>query len=261
MSDPIASENLEHRAEGRFALEVPVSTRQRGSHQMPATLHDLSCGGCRIGNACLARSAEDEIFIRIPGLESLPARVCWTDGSAAGLQFERALHPAVFQRITALHRHGSREPAGTGYEPANDTVVAIAPRRERPAGSRRDQIVGGYVIPDPGVLLDKNPADGGKSMFTLVRRNTARNADHRHEQRFPAPAEIEVRVGDRAELTTVANLSTCGVMAAGDLAQEIGDSIEVRFSGHEPIWGTVIWKRGRQFGISLPPESIELDAA
>jgi len=254
----LIKDDMEHRAERRFALEVPVSTRERGSHQMPATLLDLSCGGCRIGNAGLSRAAENDVFIRIPGLESLSAQVRWTKGSSAGLAFDRALHPAVFQRIATLHRSGIAAPVESAFAPRAGATEAA---RARPAASRRDQIIGGYTIPDPGVLLDKQPAEGGKSIFTLVRRNTARNADHRHEPRFLAPTDAEFRLGDGADLPIVANLSASGIMASGELSQEIGDTLEVRFSGHEPIWGTVIWKRGRQFGLSLPPDSIALEAA
>lgn len=260
MSDHISPEAIERRDAARFAMDVPVSTRERGSHQMPATLLDLSVGGCLLSNACWSRAADAEVFVRIPDLESLSARVAWSEGSRAGLAFERPLHPAVFLRITSLHRQGGTSRQEPPYDP---TVAAMIPRQpqERPAGSRRDQIIAGYTLPDPGMLLDKRPAEGGKSIFTLVRRNTARNADHRHEPRFPAPLATEVRLGDRADLTVVANLSASGVMAEGDVLREIGDPIEIRFSGHEPILATVIWKRGRQFGLSLPPDSIALDAA
>lgn len=258
MNDEIEQTVGEQRSEGRFALEVPVSIRKRGAHQVPSTLHDLSSGGCRIGGMYLSPDGENDVFVRIPGLESLSSRVCWTEEGNSGLMFERRLHPAVFQRMISLHGQGSA-PVPTEAYPAGKPDATIEHSRPRPAGSRRDQIMAGFVMPDPGLLLNKTPVDGGKSIFTLVRRNTARNSDHRHEPRYPAPSEASVSVGPADRPAEISNISGSGIMASGELGQEIGDTLEVRFAGCEPIWGTVIWKRGERFGLSLPSDSIALE--
>jgi hypothetical protein len=39
------------------------------------------------------------VIARFAQLEPLSARVCWTRDSQAGLQFARALHPAVFDML------------------------------------------------------------------------------------------------------------------------------------------------------------------
>jgi hypothetical protein len=170
----------EQRQEARFALEVPASVRRRGAGQLPATLCDLSCGGCSVGGAYLPPDPANDVFVRIPGLESLATRVCWTTEGKSGLVFERRLHPAVFQRLISLYGHGlPPAPALSCSTPQASADAA----RPHPGGSRRDQIKAGYVTPDPGLLLGKQPIEGGKSIFTLVRRNTAHQADHRNEPR------------------------------------------------------------------------------
>ncbi|ANY20057.1 PilZ domain protein [Tsuneonella dongtanensis] len=245
----------ERRCEGRFSLEVTAAVRKRGASQVPATLHELSTAGCRIGGMHLIPDPDADVFVRIPGLESLTARVCWTEEGRSGLIFERRLHPAVFQRLISLHGHGAPPaPMLSWTAPSRPQD----PPKERPSGSRRDQIRSGYVVPDPGLLLDKQPIEGGKSIFTLVRRNTARMSDHRHEPRYPAPDDAEMAIGPADRPAEIANISGSGVMASGSIGQEIGETLEVRFAGCQPIWGTIIWKRGEQFGLSLPKDSIML---
>lgn len=248
----------DQRAEGRYALEVPVSVRKRGSNQVPATLHDLSCGGCRLSGLYLPPTDDLDVFVRIPGLENLATRVCWEQGGKSGVTFERALHPAVFQRMISLHGQGAAPALAATY---SGTAQPIEARREKPSGSRRDQIRAGYVIPDPTVLRDKQPLEGGKSILTLVRRNTARQSDHRGEPRYPAPETAELTAGTPERPVAIANISGSGIMISGQFDHDIGDTVQVRFAGCEPIWGTVIWQRGEQFGLSLPPGSIELEAA
>jgi len=66
----------------------------------PVTVLDLSVGGC-----CIATDLELErgarVWIRLPGLESAPARIAWSDGARAGLTFDNPFHPAVVARFTA----------------------------------------------------------------------------------------------------------------------------------------------------------------
>lgn len=255
MIDECEQTRTEQRQEARFALEVAASVRRRGASQMPATLYDLSCGGCSVGGALLPPGRNDDVFVRIPGLESLSTRVRWSEDGRNGLEFERRLHPAVFQRLISLHGHGTMPaPTLTYSAPVPPTETP----RERPGSSRREQIMGGFVMPEHGLLLDKQPVAGGKSLFSLVRRNTARQADHRHEPRYPAPDDASVAVGPQDRPAEIANISSSGIMALGKVGQEIGDSLAVHFAGCEPIWGTLIWKRGDQFGLSLPRDSIML---
>lgn len=268
MSTDTDSADIEQRDDFRAPLEVAISVRERGGHKLPATLLDLSCGGCRIKGAFLARSSDDDVWVRIPGLESLPTRMRWAEEGTSGLMFDRKLHPAVFQRMVAVHGQGDAPGPVPAYPPAQSNASPSPERFEpapapavRPSASRREQIRAGYVIPDPGMLLDKKPVEGGKSIFTLVRRNTARTSDHRHEPRFPAPPEMDLAIGHASMSLHVANVSASGLMLATGTAAEIGDPVEVRFSQFPPIEGSIVWKRNNSFGIALPPDSIDLTEA
>ncbi|MGN3973816.1 PilZ domain-containing protein [Tsuneonella sp. SYSU-LHT278] len=260
--------DVEQREDCRVPLELAVSVRERGGHKMPATLLDLSCGGCRIKGAFLSAASDEDIWVRIPGLESLPTRMRWAHEGTSGLMFDRRLYPAVFQRMVSLHGQGSAPgpmPAPSIADvppfPPRDTAVPIPAPAVRPSASRREQIRAGYVIPEPGVLMDKKPAEGGKSIFTLVRRNTARTSDHRHEPRFPAPPEMDIAIGPANMSPHVANVSASGIMLAADTPAEIGDTVEVHFAQFPPITGSIVWKRVGSFGVALPPGSIDLTEA
>lgn len=258
MNDDGLQREAEQRQDARCTLEIPASVRRRGASQIPATLYDLSCGGCRMTGVSLKPSRHDDVFVRIPGLESLATRVCWTGDGKSGLTFERRLHPAVFQRLVSLHGQGTTPgPALSWSAPAQTTQ----PPSRRPGGSRRERILGGHIAPAPGLLLDKQPADGGKSILTLVRRLSPRWANHRLEPRHAAPDDASFAVGPHGRPAEIANISRSGIMATGVVGQGIGETIEVRFAGCEPISGTVIWKRGEQFGLALPPDSILLAEA
>lgn len=61
-------------------------------------LRDLSPEGCMI--ELVERPSLDEVMqVRVPGLETLQARVRWIDNYIAGLKFERPTHPAVFELL------------------------------------------------------------------------------------------------------------------------------------------------------------------
>ena len=47
------------------------------------------------------------IWITLPGLESLQARVCWVNEWTAGAEFVRPLHQAVFDMIAERMQGGS----------------------------------------------------------------------------------------------------------------------------------------------------------
>lgn len=61
------------------------------------TVTDLSVGGCCV-RTDLTLEPGGRVWIRLPGLESAPARVAWCDGERAGLRFDHPFHPAVVAR-------------------------------------------------------------------------------------------------------------------------------------------------------------------
>jgi hypothetical protein len=66
---------------------------------LPIQVTDLSVGGCGIehGNHL---EAGTRVWIKLPGLESLPARIAWAVDGRAGLAFDNPLHPAVVAHLT-----------------------------------------------------------------------------------------------------------------------------------------------------------------
>lgn len=61
------------------------------------TVVDLSQGGCGVETSAWLEAGA-RVWLKLPGLQSWPARVAWADGARAGLQFDNPLHAAVVER-------------------------------------------------------------------------------------------------------------------------------------------------------------------
>ena len=85
----------ERRQCGRFATGSQILVRRIPGVNFEVALDNVSSGGCRVEMLEKCEAGED-VIARFPDLESLGARVRWTIGSTAGLQFTRPIHPAVF---------------------------------------------------------------------------------------------------------------------------------------------------------------------
>ncbi|WP_407696044.1 PilZ domain-containing protein [Sphingomicrobium lutaoense] len=86
------------RREPRVAVDCMVKARESGQRETAAKLADLTRLGGRV--ELLSRlKIHDEIWIRLPGLSPIKAFVCWSQSFDAGLEFERPLHPAVFEHL------------------------------------------------------------------------------------------------------------------------------------------------------------------
>lgn len=95
------------RKSARVGLEAEVSLRRSGHNNYRANVHDVSQNGCKV--EFVERPMLDEIvWVKFEGLEALEAMVCWVEGFAAGLEFQRPVHPAVFevllQRLAATRQ-------------------------------------------------------------------------------------------------------------------------------------------------------------
>jgi hypothetical protein len=92
------------RKSARVGLEAEVSLRRSGQNNYRANVHDVSQEGCKV--EFVERPSLDEtVWVKFEGLEALEAMVCWVEGFAAGLEFQKPVHPAVFnvllQRLAA----------------------------------------------------------------------------------------------------------------------------------------------------------------
>jgi hypothetical protein len=82
----------------RVAVADEVGIRRIGSFNFQARLHDVSSGGCKVE---LIEQYEmgDQLVARLPKLEPLGARVRWSMGTTAGVEFLTTMHPAVFDSL------------------------------------------------------------------------------------------------------------------------------------------------------------------
>lgn len=88
------------RKSARVGLAAEVSLRRSGHKTYRANIHDVSQEGCKV--EFVERPMLDEIvWVKFEGLDALEAVVCWVDGFAAGLEFQRPVYPAVFDVLIA----------------------------------------------------------------------------------------------------------------------------------------------------------------
>jgi hypothetical protein len=93
-----APEGAERRCTGRVALNSNIMVRRLGGFNFEVALRDVSTGGCRV-ELLEPPQVGDPVIARLPQLEPLGSRVCWTHGTTAGVQFLTSLHPAVFDAV------------------------------------------------------------------------------------------------------------------------------------------------------------------
>ena len=94
-NEALAPREGERRSSGRFATGSTIHARRIPGTNFEVALDNISAAGCRI--EMLEECAIGEnVIARFPDLEPLGARVRWSLGFTAGLQFVRPIHPAVF---------------------------------------------------------------------------------------------------------------------------------------------------------------------
>lgn len=91
--------------EGRRALRKAVGLRarlrERGANKFSIDIVDLSTSGFRCETS-FTLYVGHVLWVTLPGLTGLEAKVAWKDGYTYGFAFTRPLHPAVFDHIVAL---------------------------------------------------------------------------------------------------------------------------------------------------------------
>lgn len=78
---------------------------RRGAMRETIDVLDLSPGGARVRAVAPLRAGQS-IWLRLPEIEPLEARVVWTRGFESGCEFARPLHPAVFDSLVATGERG-----------------------------------------------------------------------------------------------------------------------------------------------------------
>jgi hypothetical protein len=90
----------------REELLVPATLRQPTKQRFSISVIDMSARGCGLESR-QALVPDSTVWLRLPGLESWFATVAWAEGGRAGLDFDRPLHPAVFEKLIADHELGN----------------------------------------------------------------------------------------------------------------------------------------------------------
>lgn len=83
----------------RLQLVLPARCRSRSGFADRVVISDLSEGGCRIDSLALVMGVGDLVVVRPDGLESLTGVIRWIKGHSAGIEFDRALYPAVVDHL------------------------------------------------------------------------------------------------------------------------------------------------------------------
>lgn len=89
----------DRRRYARSAVQIGAGLRSGGDDRpsTPITVVDLSTGGAGVETGSYVQPGS-RVWLKLPGLQSWPARVAWCEGSRAGLSFDSPLHPAVVER-------------------------------------------------------------------------------------------------------------------------------------------------------------------
>ena len=239
------SEFIERRRQGRATIGITVALRERGRSALGARLVDFSALGCRI-DGLIVGQGNAQVWIKLPGLETLAGQRMWNDGNLAGIAFETALHPAVAARF--MPAPGSHAAA------AVDNLGEVSD----PLLSRREQIVAGIAATEHSPLQRKKQPSG-LGMFGRINRAVTRSVNHRAERRYADAIPEGTALAIGGENVHVLNVSPSGIKIKGALEEaEIGDKINLAFEGFPAMTGQLVWMNSGEAGIALPEASIEL---
>lgn len=86
-------------------VQVRVSAQLRSSvhpsHDVQVT--DICSHGLRL-ETWARHNVGDNVWLRLPTLSAIPAKVVWADAHRSGFRFERPLHPAVLTLLVDRHK-------------------------------------------------------------------------------------------------------------------------------------------------------------
>lgn len=90
----------EDRSAPRIRLKIPASMRPSGSPGFSVIVRDMSLSGVAC-EALTGMSPGTRVWLTLPGLSALPAKIIWNDGTMVGCAFDTLLNPAVMANILA----------------------------------------------------------------------------------------------------------------------------------------------------------------
>lgn len=90
----------EDRSAPRVKLKIPAQMRPSGSPAFSVIVRDLSLSGVAC-EALTGMSAGTRVWLTLPGLSALQAKIVWNDGTLVGCEFDNLLNVAVMENVLA----------------------------------------------------------------------------------------------------------------------------------------------------------------
>jgi PilZ domain len=97
-SEPPSTEKP--RSHERRPITAKLLLRRAGHKNFLVGMFDLTCKGCKI-EFVERPSVGERLWLKFEWLDSVEAVVRWVDGFRGGVEFEQAIHPAVFEILIA----------------------------------------------------------------------------------------------------------------------------------------------------------------
>ena len=94
----LSTTSCPNRQAERTHVTMGAGLRQRGASGVTIQVIDLSTHGFRASTHLDLQRGSD-VWLKLPGLEALHAKVAWSNAHYIGCAFERPLHPAVLQMM------------------------------------------------------------------------------------------------------------------------------------------------------------------
>ena len=90
----------EHRFTRRADVRIEAEIREAGGGKFKIDVLDLSVTGFRMHSLTFI-NPESRVYLTMPGMAPLAAKVAWTKGDYYGCEFDNPLYPAVFDHIVS----------------------------------------------------------------------------------------------------------------------------------------------------------------
>jgi hypothetical protein len=90
----------EDRCAPRVKLHIPAQMRPSGSPSFSVVVKDLSLSGVAC-EALTGMTAGTRVWLTLPGLSALQAKIVWNDGTMVGCEFDTLLNLAVMENVLA----------------------------------------------------------------------------------------------------------------------------------------------------------------
>lgn len=92
----------EDRSAPRVRLSIPATMRPSGSPGFAVVVRDLSLSGVAC-EALTGMAAGTRVWLTLPGLAAIQAKIVWNDGTIVGCEFDTLLNLAVMENILARY--------------------------------------------------------------------------------------------------------------------------------------------------------------